>query len=129
MLLCEIVEPWPRQPGNPTRQQPSSNPATPATRHTRQPGNPATHQPRYSSELYEAAKLDLLTRLLNDVDLATESAEKKGLTLPWKGGWGDLAGMFTAPGDPYRVRPGPPTGDLAAEQSDSDSPDDSDGED
>ena len=84
---------------------------------------------RYSSEQYETAKLALLTRLLNDVDLATESAERENLTLPWKGGWGDLAGMFKSPGDPYRVRPEPPTGDIAAEQSDSDSPDESDVED
>ena len=39
------LEPWPRQPGNPTRQQPGSNPANRANRQTgnatRQSGNPA----------------------------------------------------------------------------------------
>ena len=47
-----MIEPWPQQPGNPTRQQPGSNPATrqqpgnpAAPGNLAAPGNPATKQP------------------------------------------------------------------------------------
>ena len=83
---------------------------------------------RYSSEQYQDAKLDLISRLVVDADELLSLASRAGQELPFRGGWGELAGLLPAAAT-YRVHKAAPTGDIAHEDSDSDSSEDSGDED
>jgi hypothetical protein len=83
---------------------------------------------RYSSEQYQSAKLELISRLVVDADKLLELASLAGRELPFRGGWGQLAGLLPA-APTYKVHKAAPTGDIAPEDSDSDSSDNSDDED
>ena len=84
---------------------------------------------RYSSEQYMHSKLELLVFLLSDMDTISKKARDSGRTLPFRGGWGELAAMIAPSGKLDRARPPPPDGNIDPEQSDSDSSDDSEDED
>ena len=84
---------------------------------------------RYSSEQYMHSKLELLVHLLSDVDTISKKARDSGTTLPFRGGWGELAAMIAPSGKLDRARPPPPDGNIDPEPSDSDSSDDSEDED
>ena len=84
---------------------------------------------RYSSEQYRDSKLELLVRLLSDVERILEAARQGTVTLPARGGWGELAAILSTPGRKTRARAAPPDGLLEDEPSDSDSEDESEDED
>ena len=83
---------------------------------------------RYSSEQYQDAKLGLLSRLIVDADELLDLASRAEKALPFRGGWGELAALLPAV-HKYKVHKAAPTGDIAHEESDSDSSDDSADED
>ena len=48
----------------------------------------------YSAEVLPRKHLELLTRILQDVDTVLANAASRGVTLPVSGGWSDLAGLL-----------------------------------
>ena len=47
-----------------------------------------------SGEVLPRKHLELLTRILQDVDTVLANAASRGVTLPVSGGWSDLAGLL-----------------------------------
>ena len=82
---------------------------------------------RYSAETLAVRRLELLTRLLQDVDAVLQFAHSVGMDLPAAGGWADLAGLLASASDGVlkasktskAKRPAAPSGLLSHEDSSS----------
>jgi hypothetical protein len=74
---------------------------------------------RYSSEVLERKRLDLLVKILRDIDTVLAHADQRGVTLPVSGGWGDLSALLLPSGAKAAPTPAEPLGLLQHEDSSS----------